>query len=61
MTDDGSNLVPLRSDTLRAVDERARLTGLSRESVVNAILTAAFSFEEDEIGGIMRQRRSCHD
>jgi hypothetical protein len=57
MTDDGSNLVPLRPDTLRAVDERARLTGLSRESVVNAILTAAFSFEQDDLDRIMRQRK----
>jgi hypothetical protein len=54
MTDDGSNLVPLRPDTLRAVDERSRLTGLSRESIVNAILTAAFSFEQDDIERIMR-------
>lgn len=50
----GSNLVALRPDNLKAVDNRAAITGLTRESIVNAILTAAFSFEEEDMDRIMR-------
>ena len=55
MTDDGTNLVALRPDVLRAVDERSRLTGMPRESIVNAILTAAFTFEQEDVDRIVRR------
>jgi hypothetical protein len=50
-----ANAVELRPDTLKSVDERSQLTGLPRESIVNAILTAAFSFEQDDLDRIMRR------
>ena len=50
----GHDAVLLRPDVLRAVDERSRITGLPRESIVNSILTAAFTFEQEDLDRIMR-------